>query len=110
MVKGVPTCFAIVALVNQSRNDVTILNGKVVMRSINVGGNNAGKVATILFGVGTIQGINEALGVGISLIGRMRRTIVQHGFVNGIGRLVGKDAGGLERKRASGLCKCDSIP
>ena len=71
---------------------MSLFNTKIVVRSINVGGNNGGKIASIFFGIGTIHGINQSFGIGIAFVGRMRRSIVQHGFINGIRRLVGKNA------------------
>ena len=58
-----------VALVNQTWNDMTILNAKIVVRSINIGGNDTGKVTSIFFSIGAIHGINQSFGVGISFIG-----------------------------------------
>lgn len=82
---------------NETWNDVTILNAEIIGWTINVGGDNRGKVAPILFGIGTIHGINEAFGVGITLVGGVGWTIVQHGFVDWVGGLVGKDASGEHR-------------
>jgi len=75
---------------------VTILNGEVVMRTINIGRNDGGEVTVVLFRIGTIQCIDEAFGIGISLIGWMRRSIVKHGFVDGIFGFVGENACGEE--------------
>jgi hypothetical protein len=82
------------ALVNETRNDVTILNGKVVMWSINVGGDNGRKVASIFFRICSVHGINETFGIRVAFVRGVGWTVVKHGFVNGIGGLVGKDAGG----------------
>lgn len=79
---------------NETWNDVTILNAEIIEWTINVGGDNRGKVAPILFGIGTIHGINEAFGVGVTFVGGVGWTIVQHGFVDRVGGLVGKDASG----------------
>jgi len=71
-----------------------ILNGEVVMRSVNVGGDDAGEVASILFMVGPVHGVNEAFGIGVPFIGGVWRSIVEHGLIDGVGGFVGEDAGG----------------
>jgi hypothetical protein len=73
---------------------MTILNGKVIVRAINVGWNDGSEVASIFFRVGSIHGIDQTFGIGITFVTGMRWTIVQHGFVNGKSGLVGEDAGG----------------
>ena len=85
-----------VALVDETRDDVAVLDGEVVVRAVDVGGDDGGEVAPVLLSVGAVQGIDEALGVGVSLIGWVGRTIVEHGLIDGIARLVGEDAGGEE--------------
>jgi hypothetical protein len=64
------------------------------MWPIHVGWDDGSEVASILFRVGTVHGINETFGIRVPFVGGMRWTIMKHGFVNGIGRLVGKDASG----------------
>ena len=85
-----------VALVDETRDDVAVLDGEVVVRAVDVGGDDGGEVAPVLLSVCAIQGIDEALGVGISLVGWVGGTIVEHGLIDGIARLVGEDAGGEE--------------
>lgn len=72
---------------------MSILNTKVVMRSVDVGGDNTGEVTAIFFSVGTVHGINETFGVSVSFVRGVRWSIVEHGFVNGVGGFVGEDAG-----------------
>lgn len=72
---------------------MTIRNGEVVMGSVNVGGDDTGEVASIFFMVGTVHGVDESFGVGISLVGRVGGSVVKHGFVDGVRGFVGEDAG-----------------
>lgn len=81
---------------DEAGDDVAVLDGKVVMRAVDVGGDDGGEIAPVLLGVGAVHGVDEALGVGISLVGGVRRSVVQHGLVDGVSRLVGEDAGGEE--------------
>mmetsp|Transcript_2079 Transcript_2079/g.2978 ORF Transcript_2079/g.2978 Transcript_2079/m.2978 type:complete len:360 (-) Transcript_2079:110-1189(-) len=84
--------FGNVAFVDQAGNDVSVLYRKVVRRAVNVGGDDGGEIAVVLLRVGSIHGIDQTLGVGVSLVGGMGRAVVKHGFVDRVGRLVGKDA------------------
>ncbi len=70
-----------------------ILNGKIIVWAVNVRGDDGSEVAPVLFGVGSIHGIDQTFGICISLIAGMRRTVVQHCLVDGVGRLVWKNAG-----------------
>ena len=72
---------------------MSILNTKVIMRSIDVGGNNGSEVASILFGIGSVHGINQSFGVRVSLVTGVGWSIVEHGFVDWVFGLVGEDAG-----------------
>lgn len=47
--------------------------------------------------VAVVHRVHEALGDGVAQVGAMRSSVVQHGLVNGIGGLIGKDAGGEAR-------------
>jgi hypothetical protein len=80
--------------VNESGNDVPVLDGKIIVRAVNVGGNDGSEIAPVLFGVGSIHGIDQTLGISISLIAGVRRTVVQHGFVDRVGGLVGENTCG----------------
>lgn len=72
---------------------MAILNGEIVVFSVNVGGDDGGKVAIVLFGVGSIHGVNQTFGIGVSLVGWMRRPVVQHGLIDWIRRFVWEDTG-----------------
>ena len=81
---------------DQARNDVSILNRKIVIRSIDIGGNDGCKVAAIFFGIRPIHCIDKTLGIGVAFIRGMGRSVVQHGFVNWIGGFIGEDTCGQE--------------
>jgi hypothetical protein len=83
--------------VNESRNNVPILNGKVVMWSIDIGWNDGCKVAPVLFSVGTVHGVDKTLCISISFIRRVGRAIVEHSFINWIGRFVRENTSGEHR-------------
>lgn len=78
---------------NQPGDYMPIFNTKIVMRSIDVGGDDTGEVTAIFFSVGTVHGINETFGVCVSFVGGVGWSIVEHGFVNGVGGFVGEDTG-----------------
>ena len=82
----------VVALVNESRYDMPVLDGEIVVRTVDVRGDDAREVAPVLFGVGAVHRVDEALGVCVPLVGRVRRAVVKHGLVDGICRLVREDA------------------
>jgi hypothetical protein len=88
--------FGKVALVDEPRNDMPGLNVEIVMRPINIGRNDRGEVTAVFLGVGSAHGINEPLGVGISLVTGVRWSVMQHGLVDGIGGLIGEYAGAEE--------------
>lgn len=77
---------------DESRNDMTILNGEVIMWSINVCRDDGCEVASVLLSVGSVHGVNETLCVCISFIGGVRWSIMEHCFINGVCGLVWKDA------------------
>jgi len=80
--------------VNQTRNDVAVLEVVVIVGSVDVGGDNAGEVAAVLLVVGLVEDINHPLGIGVAKVGGMRGPVVDHGLVDGVGGLVREDAGG----------------
>lgn len=41
-----------------------------------------------------VHDIDHALGVGVTVVGVVGRTLVDHGLVNGVGGLVGENASG----------------
>ena len=71
---------------------MSILNAKVIVRTIDIRGNDGCEVTPILLGVGSVHGIDESFCVRISLVGRVGWTIVEHGFVDWVGGLVREDA------------------
>ncbi len=73
---------------------MSILNAKVVMRSIDIGRNDGCKVTSILFGIRSVHCINQSFGVSISLVTWVGRSIVEHGFVDWVCGFVREDACG----------------
>ena len=80
--------FGLVAFVDQTGNHVALLYRKVVVFSVDVCGDDGGKVASVFFRIGTIHGVDHAFCVSVSLVGVMGWSVVNHGLVDGIGRLV----------------------
>lgn len=80
-------------LVRQSRQHMRVLEVVVVVRTEDVGRHDRGEVAAVLFVVGTVGNVDHTLSVGVPKVGVVRGTVVDHGFVDGIGSLVGEDAG-----------------
>ncbi len=76
---------------------MSVLDGEIIVRTIDVGGDDGCEVASIFLCIGAVHGIDETLGEGISFVRGVGWSIVEHGFVNGVGSLVGEDAGGKER-------------
>jgi hypothetical protein len=70
---------------------------KIIIGAVNVGGDDGGEIAAVLFTIGTTRHIQHALRVGISLIGMMRCTQVKHSFINRVGNLVGEHASAQTR-------------
>ena len=73
---------------------MSILNTKIIMRSIDIGRNNGGKVTPILFGIRSVHCINQSFGVGISLVTWVGWSIVKHGFIDWVFGFVREDACG----------------
>mmetsp|Transcript_1805 Transcript_1805/g.4462 ORF Transcript_1805/g.4462 Transcript_1805/m.4462 type:complete len:345 (-) Transcript_1805:75-1109(-) len=84
--------FRQVAFVNEAGDDMARLDVEIVMRSVNVGGDDGCEVASVLFCVRSVQRVDESLGVRVPLVGWMRRAVVEHGLVDGVRGFVGKDA------------------
>eukprot|EP00968_Pinguiococcus_pyrenoidosus_P011092 scaffold888_cov246-Pinguiococcus_pyrenoidosus.AAC.3 len=59
----------VVALVNEAGNHVAVLNVEVVVRAVDVRGNDARELAAVLLIVAAVQHVDHALGIGISLPG-----------------------------------------
>jgi hypothetical protein len=83
-----------VALVGQTRQDMRILKIVVIVGSENIGRDDGSEVASVLLIVCLVLDINHTLSVSITEVGLVRRTVVDHGFVNGVASLVREDAGG----------------
>ena len=66
---------------------------KVVMRSVDVSGDDGGEVAAVLLIVALVHHIDHALSVGIPSVTGVRGTIVYHSLINWIGSLVREYAG-----------------
>ena len=66
---------------------------EVVMRSVDVGGDDGGEVAAVLLVVALVHHVDHALGVGIPSVTGVRGTIMHHSLINRICGLVRKYAG-----------------
>mmetsp|Transcript_8941 Transcript_8941/g.28386 ORF Transcript_8941/g.28386 Transcript_8941/m.28386 type:complete len:451 (+) Transcript_8941:113-1465(+) len=82
-----------VALVDKTRDDVAPLDREVVVLAEDVRRDDRGELAPVLVGVAPVQDVDHALGVGVSLIRRVRRAVVDHRLVDRVRGLVGEDAG-----------------
>mmetsp|Transcript_22084 Transcript_22084/g.32060 ORF Transcript_22084/g.32060 Transcript_22084/m.32060 type:complete len:201 (+) Transcript_22084:182-784(+) len=58
-----------VALVHQTRNDMSVLNAEVVMGPENVGGDDRREIAAIFIFVAPVEDVDHALGVCVALVG-----------------------------------------
>lgn len=81
------------ALVNKSGDNVSRLEVIVVVRAENVSGDKAGEVAAVLLVVAPVENVDHTLGIGVTLVAVVGRAVVNHGLIDGIGGLVGEDAG-----------------
>jgi hypothetical protein len=66
----------------------------VIMGAEDVGGDDRGEVASVLLVVSLVLNIDHTLSVSITKVGFVRRTVVDHGLINGIGGLVGENTCG----------------
>ena len=82
----------LVELVDQTGNDVATFNLVVIIRTVDVGGHDGGEVASVFLSIQTIHHLDHTLGVGVSFVGIVWRTRMNHGFIDGVGRLVREDA------------------
>lgn len=73
---------------------MSVLNRKIIMWAVDIGWDDGCEVASIFFSVSTVHSINETFRICVSFVGGVGRTVVKHGFINGISGLIGKDAGG----------------
>lgn len=84
-----------VALVNEARNHVAVLHTapyysseslcyalsaptapEVVVRAVDVGGDDRGVVAAVLLLVAAVHHVDHAFGIGVSFVGSVRRAVV----------------------------------
>jgi hypothetical protein len=77
----------------QTRQDVRILEIVVIVGTVDVGRDDRGEVASVLLVVCLVLDINHTLSVSITEVGLVRRTVVDHGFVDGVASLVRENAG-----------------
>lgn len=82
-----------ITAVNQARDDVTVVEVKVVVLPEDVRRNDRSEIATVLRLVHAVLHVHHALRIRVAFVGEVRRAVVNHGFVDGKRRLVGKDAG-----------------
>ena len=73
---------------------MAVLNVKIVVGPVDVGGDDRSELTAVLVGITTIQHINHSFGIGVSFVGGVWRTVVDHRFVDWVCRFVGKDASG----------------
>jgi len=78
---------------------VSILDGKVIMWTIDVGWDDTGEVASIFLGIGTVHGVNETLSICVSLVRWVGWSIVKHSLINRVGCFVRENARGKERNK-----------
>jgi hypothetical protein len=72
---------------------MTILKVEVVVLTINICWNDRSEVSLVFLVITPIQDIKHSLCIGITLVGGMRRSVVNHGLIDGIGGFVWEDAG-----------------
>ena len=87
------------ALVNEAWDHMSIFQIVVIVGTKDVGRNDASKVVTKLFIISPAFDINHALGIGITKVGIMWWSIVDHGFIDRIAGFVGEDTGGETRQQ-----------
>jgi hypothetical protein len=74
-----------------------ILKRVVIVRTINISRDDRSEVASVLLVVCLVLDINHTLSVSITKVGLVRRAVMDHGFINGVGSLVRENAGGKTR-------------
>lgn len=83
---------------------MSILDGEVVMWTVDVGWDDGCEVTSIFFCIGSVHGIDETFGICVAFVGWVRRSIMKHGFINGVGCFVGEDTGGKEGNQLFDFC------
>ena len=76
---------------------MAILEVEVIVGSVDVAGDDAGELASVLALVRLVQDVDHPLGHGVAVVGVVRRAQVDHGLVDGVRGLVGEDAGAQAR-------------
>ena len=82
-----------VTAVNQARDNVAVVEVKVVVLPEDIRRNDRSEVATMLRLVHAVLDVHHTLRVRVAFVGEVRRAVVNHGFIDGKRRLVRKDAG-----------------
>lgn len=78
---------------NETGDNVRILEVVVVVRTKNVGRDGRGEVAAKLLVVSVVVDVYEALAVSVTEVGLVGRSLVDVRLVDGVSDLVGEDAG-----------------
>jgi hypothetical protein len=81
------------ALVNETGDNVRVLEVVVVVRTKDVGRDGRSEVAAKLLVVSVVVDVYEALAVSVTKVGLVGRSLVDVRLVDGVGDLVGEDAG-----------------
>lgn len=79
---------------NETGDNVRVLEVVVVVRTEDVGRDGRGEVAAELLVVSVVVDVYETLAVSVTEVGLVRRALVDVRLVDGVGDLVGEDAGG----------------
>lgn len=77
---------------NETWDDVAVVQVEVVVLAKNVGWNHSGEVATMLRLVHSVLHVHHPFSVGVSLVGEVGWPVVNHRLVDGERRLVWEDA------------------
>jgi len=103
--EGFTLLLAQVSSVDQTRDDMAIIEMEVVIFTENIRRNDGGEVATVLSLVHTVLKVHHALCVSVAFIGEVRWSVVNHGFVYWKRRLVREDASGEARHELLDACE-----
>ena len=76
---------------------MAVADVEVVVGTEDVAGDDGGKFAAVLLSVSSVHHVQHALGVAVAEVAVVGRSVVDHGFVDGVGGLVRKNAGGQTR-------------
>ena len=81
-----------VASMDEPRNNVTIIEMKIIVFAKNVRWNDRSEVASVLGLVHAVLDVHHTLSIRVPFVREVRWPVVNHGFVDGKRRLVRKDA------------------